>query len=147
MHETSVWVEVTTLLIPGHNDSRAEIDTLTRWVVDGLGPDVPLHLTAFHPDFRMLDVPPTPPVTLARARALALDNGIRYVYTGNVVDPEGQSTYCHGCGALVIERDWYRLGTYRLTDDGRCRACGTLVPGRFGASQRASEHDLKEVAP
>ncbi len=147
VHETGVWVEVTTLLIPGHNDSRAEVDALTRWIVDRLGRDVPLHFTAVHPDFRMLDVPPTPPTTLTRARAVALENGVRYVYTGNVVDPEGQSTYCHGCGALVIERDWYRLGVRRLTEDGRCAACGTLIPGRFGAAPPVPESDLQEVAP
>ena len=134
VHETDVWVEVTTLLVPGHNDSEAEIDALTRWLVDRAGPDVPLHFSAFHPDFRMLDVPPTPASTLTRARAIALGNGVRYVYTGNVVDPEGQSTYCHACRSLVIERDWYRLGAYSLTDDGRCRSCGARIPGRFDGS-------------
>jgi len=130
-HETGVWLEITNLLIPGKNDSDAEIDALTSWVAGTLGPDVPLHFTAFHPDYRMLDVPPTPPETLARARAIALANGIRYAYTGNVFDPEGQSTSCHACGARVIERDGYRLGAYRLTDDGRCERCGTQVPGVF----------------
>ena len=131
VHETGVWVEITTLLIPGYNDSDAEVDALTRWVVERLGPDVPLHFTAFHPDYRMLDVPPTPPETLARARAIAVRNGVRYAYTGNVHDPEGQSTRCHACGALLVERDWYRLGTWGLSDDGCCRACGTAIPGVF----------------
>ncbi|MBI4171945.1 MAG: AmmeMemoRadiSam system radical SAM enzyme [Actinobacteria bacterium] len=131
VHETDVWVEITTLLIPGYNDSDAEVDALTRWVVERLGPDVPLHLTAFHPDYRMLDVPPTPPETLSRARSIALRNGVRYAYTGNVHDPEGQSTRCHACGALLVERDWYRLGTWGLSDDGRCGACGTAIPGVF----------------
>ncbi len=130
-HETEVWFEVTTLLIPGLNDSDQEIDAETRWLVEHLGPDVPLHFTAFHPDFKMLDRPPTPPETLRRARRIAMANGLRYVYTGNVHDPEGQTTYCHGCGRAVIERDWYRLGAWGLTDDGRCQACGTRIPGVF----------------
>ncbi len=130
-HETGVWLEITTLLIPGLNDSDEEIDALTRWVVERLGPDVPLHLTAFHPDYRMLDRPPTPPETLRRARRIAVENGVRYAYTGNVHDREGQSTYCHGCGRRVIERDWYRLGDWQLSDDGRCLVCGTRVPGVF----------------
>ncbi len=130
-HETNVWFEITNLLIPGLNDSDREIDALTAWIIERLGPDVPLHFTAFHPDYKLLDRPPTPPQTLARARAIALANGVRYAYTGNVVDPAGQSSYCHGCGAAVIERDWYRVGAYRLGDDGRCEACGTRVPGFF----------------
>jgi pyruvate formate lyase activating enzyme len=130
-HETSVWFELTTLLIPGLNDSDGEISAMTEWVVSHLGPDVPMHFTAFHPDFRMLDRPPTPPATLTRARRIALDNGVRYAYTGNVDDPSGGSTYCPGCGARVIERDWYEVGAYDLTDDGRCRACGTKVAGVF----------------
>jgi pyruvate formate lyase activating enzyme len=131
VHETDAWVEITTLLIPGLNDSDAEVDALTRWVVERLGPDVPLHLTAFHPAYRMLDVPPTPAKTLSRARAIALRNGVRYAYTGNVRDVEGQSTWCHGCGALAIQRDGYRLGKWGLTDDGRCLACDTRIPGVF----------------
>ena len=119
-HETSVWLEITNLLIPGLNDSDGEIDAMTRWVAGRLGPDVPVHFTAFHPDFKMRDRPPTPPQTLARARRIALDNGLRYAYTGNVHDPAGQSTRCHHCGALLIERDWYRLGAWGLTADGRC---------------------------
>ncbi len=130
-HETGVWLEITTLLIPGLNDSDAEIDAMTRWVAGELGPDVPVHFTAFHPDFKMRDRPPTPPQTLARARRIALDNGLRYAYTGNVHDPAGQSTRCHHCGALLIERDWYRLGAWRLTGDGRCAACDTPLPGVF----------------
>ena len=131
VHETDVWVEITTLLIPGLNDGDEEIDRLTRWVVARLGPHVPLHFSAFHPDWRMLDVPPTPPGTLTRARQIARANGIRHAYTGNVHDPEGGSTYCHGCGRRVIERDWYVIGAYGLDDAGRCRACGTQCAGRF----------------
>jgi len=130
-HETDVWFEITNLMIPGWNDSEAETDAMTRWIVDELGPDVPVHFTAFHPDYKMLDTPPTSPATLRRAREIALANGVRYAYTGNVYDRDGQSTYCHGCGRLVIERDWYDLGAYRLTDDGRCLDCGTRIPGVF----------------
>jgi pyruvate formate lyase activating enzyme len=130
-HETGVWLEITNLLIPGLNDSDAEIDAMTRWVAGRLGPEVPVHFTAFHPDFKMLDRPPTPAATLARARRIALDNGVRYAYTGNVHDPEGQSTRCHECSALLIERDWYRLGTWGLTGDGRCANCDTPLAGVF----------------
>src|SRR3712207_3563608 len=104
---------------------------MTAWVAERLGVDVPLHFTAFHPDYKLRDRPPTPPETLARARAIALANGLRFVYTGNVHDSAGGSTYCPGCGTLVIERDWYRLGAYRLGDDGRCTACGTRIAGVF----------------
>ncbi|HVF59393.1 MAG TPA: AmmeMemoRadiSam system radical SAM enzyme [Thermoanaerobaculia bacterium] len=130
-HETAVWFEITTLLIPGENDSDAELDALTRWVAAELGPDVPLHFTAFHPDWKMLDKPPTPPATLMRARRIGLANGLRYVYTGNVHDEAGASTYCHGCGAVVIGRDWFTLTDWRLDAAGRCAACGTPCPGRF----------------
>ena len=133
-HETGVWLEITNLLIPGVSDSDTELDAMTRWVAGQLGPDVPVHFTAFHPDFKMRDRPPTPPETLARARRIALDNGIRYAYTGNVHDPAGQSTRCHACGEVVIERYWYRLGAWRLTGDGQCRSCGTRIPGVFDGS-------------
>ena len=130
-HSTSVWLEVTNLLVPGSNDSDAEVDTMTSWVVGHLGPDVPMHFTAFHPDFKMTDRPCTPPETLSRARHIALANGVRYAYTGNVHDTEGGSTYCSGCGARLVERDWYRIGDYCLTDDGYCRSCGTRCPGVY----------------
>jgi pyruvate formate lyase activating enzyme len=129
--ETEVWVELTTLLIPGHNDTDREIERMSAWVAERLGPDVPVHFTAFHPDYRMLDIAPTPPATLSRARAIAMRAGLRYVYTGNVHDADGGSTYCHGCGTRVIERDWYTLGAWRLDDAGRCLACGTACAGRF----------------
>ncbi|MGH9321091.1 MAG: AmmeMemoRadiSam system radical SAM enzyme, partial [Vicinamibacteria bacterium] len=132
-HETDVWFEITTLLIPGENDSESEIDEMTRWVAEKLGPDVPLHFTAFHPDWKMLDKPETPPSTLRRARAIAIGNGIRYCYTGNVHDPEGGSTYCHECGRRLIERDWFVLGEWNL-EDGKCGSCGTRLPGRFEAT-------------
>lgn len=130
-HETDVWFEITTLLIPGYNDSDAEIEALTQWVVEKLGPDVPLHFTAFHPDFRMMDVPHTPPQTLTRARQIALRNGVRYAYTGNVHDGVGGSTYCHQCGRLLIGRDWYLLTAWNLTADGCCDQCGARLPGLF----------------
>jgi pyruvate formate lyase activating enzyme len=129
--ETPVWVELTTLLIPGLNDSDTEIDQMTRWVVERLGPDVPMHFSAFHPDFKMRDRPPTPPQTLTRARRIALGNGVRFAYTGNVHDTEGGTTVCPACGLTLVERDWYSLGAYRITDDGRCSGCGTPVPGVF----------------
>jgi pyruvate formate lyase activating enzyme len=130
-HETSVWFELTTLLIPGENDSDAELDALSRWVVEKLGPDVPLHFSAFHPDHRMLDHPPTPPETLRRARQIALDNGVRHAYVGNVHDGEADSTYCHQCGSLLIGRDWYRLTAWKLTPEGTCPICRTRCCGVF----------------
>jgi pyruvate formate lyase activating enzyme len=133
-NETDVWFEITNLLIPGLNDSDEELDAMTSWIVERLGPDVPTHFTAFHPDYKLLDRPPTPAATLSRARSIAVANGIRHAYTGNVFDAEGQSTYCPGCGERVIERDWYTLGAYRLTDGGRCRACGTPIAGVFSGS-------------
>ena len=130
-HETGVWFEITNLLIPGLNDSVEEIDAMTQWVVDRLGPDVPMHFSAFHPDFKMRDRPPTPPATLSRARAIALGNGVRYAYTGNVHDVVGQSTACHACGATLVERDWYELGDWNLDEGGRCVTCGTICAGVF----------------
>jgi len=131
--ETSVWFEITTLLIPGLNDSDAELEAETQWIMEHLGPDVPLHFTAFHPDYKMADILPTPAATLSRARAIALKNGLRYCYTGNVHDKGGGSTYCHVCDARLIERDWYTLGEWNLDAQGRCKACGTPLPGRFAA--------------
>ncbi|MEE4273321.1 MAG: AmmeMemoRadiSam system radical SAM enzyme [Thermoanaerobaculales bacterium] len=130
--ETDVWVELTTLLITGLNDSEHELNEMTAWVVDRLGPDVPMHFTAFHPAHRLGHHPATPARTLTRARAIARANGVRHAYTGNVHDEEGHSTICSGCGEIVIGRDWYRLTRWNLTDDGRCGSCGTPCPGRFG---------------
>jgi len=129
--ETNVWFELTTLLIPEENDSDAELHAMTEWIMDNLGPDVPLHFTAFHPDWKMLDKPPTPASTLTRARNIGLGKGLHYVYTGNVHDTQGGSTYCPGCNTLVIERDWYELGVYRLDDSGRCQGCGRAIAGVF----------------
>jgi pyruvate formate lyase activating enzyme len=142
-HETAVWFELTTLLIPGLNDSDSELDAMTRWVVEELGPDVPMHFTAFHPDYKLRDRPPTPPETLQRARRIARDNGVRYAYTGNVHDEDGGSTVCHVCGTRLIDRDWYTLTGWHLSDDGRCLTCGTPCagvfdgpPGSWGARRR-----------
>ena len=129
--ETTVWTEITTLLIPGLNDSDAELEAMCRWIRDRLGRDVPLHFTAFHPDWKMRDIPATPPATLTRAREIARLAGLRYVYTGNVHDEEGGSTYCPACENAVIVRDWYDIRGYHLTDDGRCKHCGTAIAGRF----------------
>jgi pyruvate formate lyase activating enzyme len=131
VRETDVWVELTTLLIPGLNDSDEELDAMTRWVVEHVGPDVPMHFTAFHPDFKLRDRPPTPPSTLQRARRIAKANGVHHAYTGNTHDADGQSTYCAECGTMLVRRDWYVLGDYRITDDGHCMSCGTTVPGVY----------------
>jgi pyruvate formate lyase activating enzyme len=130
-HETDVWLEITTLLIPGLNDSDEEIDKMTKWVIKHLGPDIPHHFTAFHPAYKTIDRPSTSAVTLNRARRIAMDNGECYVYTGNVHDPAGQTTYCHGCGAVLIERSGYRLGDWGLDAEGNCTSCGTPCAGVF----------------
>ena len=132
VHDTDVWVEITTLLIPGHNDSTDEIRSMCRWVMRELGPDVPHHFTAFHPDHRMRDVPRTPTATLVRARQVAADEGLRYVYTGNAYDPDGGVTRCSQCGAILVRRDGYDVTLYRLTGDGTCPQCAAPVPGRWG---------------
>ncbi len=127
---TSVWFEITTLLIPGENDSDAEIDEMTGWIAHTIGCDVPIHFTAFHPDWKMLDTPPTPSATLTRARSIALRNGLRYVYTGNVHDEAGGSTSCPACGVLLVGRDWYDITAWNL-HKGACSACGTKIAGVF----------------
>jgi pyruvate formate lyase activating enzyme len=130
-NETDVWLQVTTLLIPGLNDSVEEITAMSRWYADNLGPDVPWHFTAFHPDYKMLDRQPTPPPTLVRARRIARDHGLHFVYTGNVHDEAGASTYCKGCGQTLVGRDWYVLTAWHLDDKGRCTNCGTALAGVF----------------
>ncbi len=129
--ETDVWLELTTLLIPDENDSDEELHRASQWVAEELGPDVPWHFTAFHPDYRMLDKARTPPATLSRAREIALGYGLRYVYTGNVHDEQGASTYCHACGETLIGRDWYVLTAWNLDAKGRCSACGAECAGVF----------------
>ena len=141
-HDTDVWFEITTLLIPGKNDSSEELDAMTTWMVKELGPDVPLHFSAFHPDFKMTDIAATPAATLTRARDIGLRNGLRYVYTGNVHDTTGGTTFCPGCQSAVIVRDWYRIESHGLSDDGRCKNCGTAVPG----SPRAVRQGVRSAA-
>ncbi|MBI2311061.1 MAG: AmmeMemoRadiSam system radical SAM enzyme [Betaproteobacteria bacterium] len=136
-HETDVWFEITTLLIPGKNDSDEEITAECKWVMKELGPDVPLHFTAFHPDWKMMDVPPTPPETLTRARNIGIREGLHYVYTGNVYDVEGGTTYCPGCRTPLIVRDWHRILSHRVTPEGRCPSCGAKIAGQFEAYQGA----------
>jgi pyruvate formate lyase activating enzyme len=136
-HETSCWFELTTLLIPGENDSEKELDEMTKWVVEKLGPEVPMHFTAFHPDYKMTEIGPTPPATLKRAREIAAANGVRYAYTGNVHDKSGGSTYCHGCGGVLVGRDWYVLSEWNLTPEGSCKACGERCAGVFEAAPGA----------
>jgi len=131
--ETRCWLEITTLIIPGHNDSDAELDAMTRWVAAHLGTEVPLHFTAFHPDYKMLDVAPTPASTLQRARRIGIANGLNYVYTGNVHDTQGGTTFCPGCGEALIVRDWYRILDFNVDEHGACRACGTTLAGHFAA--------------
>lgn len=130
-HETDVWTEITTLLIPGKNDSDEEISSMCQWIKTELGPDVPLHFSAFHPAYKMTDIAPTPAATLIRARDIALKQGLHYVYTGNVHHIEGDTTFCPGCKAVLIERDWYQINQYRLTKDGHCPDCGYAIAGRF----------------
>ena len=133
VRETNVWTEITTLLIPGKNDSSEELTAMCAWIARELGVDVPLHFTAFHPDYKMTDLPRTPASTLTRAREIALRAGLRYVYTGNVHDREGGTTYCPGCSKALIVRDWHEILRYRVTDAGACPDCGTAIAGRFEA--------------
>ncbi|MEA3193508.1 MAG: pyruvate formate lyase activating enzyme [Betaproteobacteria bacterium] len=131
VEETNVWTEITTLLIPGKNDSDEELKAECKWIRENLGPDVPLHFTAFHPDWKMTDVERTPASTLARAREIGQLAGLNYVYTGNVHDEAGGSTYCPSCEKPVIARDWYQINAYELTDAGACKSCSTSIAGRF----------------
>ncbi|MGR9013136.1 MAG: AmmeMemoRadiSam system radical SAM enzyme [Gammaproteobacteria bacterium] len=142
--ETSVWLELTTLIIPGENDSEEELEAMTQWVVENLGPDVPMHFSAFHPDWKMLDKPPTPLSSLLLARKIAIKNGVHYAYVGNVHDKSADSTYCHACNQLLIGRDWYQLSEWNLDTSGCCRFCGARCagvfnpkPGNWGAKRQA----------
>lgn len=131
--ETKVWFEITTLLIPGQNDSDTEVTALAEWIGAELGPDVPLHFTAFHPDWKMTDIAATPPATLSRARRSARAVGLNFVYTGNVHDSDGGSSWCPNCGALLIGRDWFEMTAWGLDPQGCCAGCGRSVPGLFEA--------------
>jgi pyruvate formate lyase activating enzyme len=129
--ETKVWLEITTLLIPGMNDSPEEIDAMTKWIFQNLGPDIPLHLTAFHPDWKMRDTPSTGIEILQRSREIALKNNLNFVYTGNVHDPIGSSTYCPRCHETLIERDWFELGKWKIDSNGSCGSCGYKIKGKW----------------
>jgi len=131
--ETEVWLEVTTLLIPGQNDSVEELSAMTKWYATEVGRDVPLHFSAFHSAYKLSGIERTPAATLLRAREIAIRAGIRHVYTGNVNHAKSQATYCGECGEMLIEREGYRLGRYRISGDGLCMKCKAVVPGRFGA--------------
>jgi pyruvate formate lyase activating enzyme len=130
-HETGVWFEITTLLIPGQNDSDDEITAMCKWIKKELGADVPLHFSAFHPDYKMPDIPPTPKATLIRAREIGMREGLHYVYTGNVHNLEGDTTFCPHCKAPLIVRDWYQINQYRLSEDGHCPDCHAEISGHF----------------
>ncbi len=132
-HETDVWLELTTLIIPGENDSEQELDAMTQWVVENLGADVPMHFSAFHPDWKMRDKPHTATSSLLMARSIALKNGVRYAYVGNVHNKVADSSYCHQCGELLIGRDWYELSDWNLDEQGCCKNCGTRCAGVFEA--------------
>lgn len=133
-YETDTWLEITTLLIPGENDSDREIGQLSRWICTRLGADVPLHFTAFHPDWKMLDHPNTPLDTLQRARMIAREEGLHFVYTGNVHDDEGSTTYCPECDKALIQRSGYIIKDWQLSAEGCCRFCGHRIPGVFDAT-------------
>ena len=131
-HATNVWFELTTLLIPGYNDSDHEIGRMSEWIAKELGPDVPLHFTAFHPDYKMTGLRPTPPETLSRARNIGHAAGLQHVYTGNVHDTEGGTTLCASCSHPLIVRDWHAIRDYALTESGSCSQCGGSLAGPFG---------------
>lgn len=150
--ETKVWFEITNLLIPGENDSEKEIEEMTQWIMENLGPDVPLHFTAFHPDWKMREYPATPLSTLKRSRQIALKNGLHYVYTGNIPDEEGETTFCVECKNILIARNQYALTAYHLTESGHCRFCNTPLPGIFSPAcpghwgNRRMPLDLKDFS-
>lgn len=143
-HETNVWLEITTLLIPGENDSEDEIQQMTQWVAEHLVADVSMHFSVFHPDWKMLDKSSTPPETVKKARQIAFDNGIHYAYVGNMHDKTGDSTWCHQCGTLLIGRDWYQLSEWRLTSEGCCQECGSHCAGIF--EEQAGNWGAKRIA-
>ena len=129
--ETDVWFEITNLIIPGENDDPDELRRLSAFIAEELGPHVPVHFSAFHPDFKMTNVPRTPPATLSRAREIARSEGLLHVYSGNVHDRAGDTTVCHECGAELIVRDWYELLEYHLDSHGACQTCGAQCAGVF----------------
>ncbi len=142
-HETNVWFEITTLLIPGQNDSNEEVTAMCQWIKKELGVDVPLHFSAFHPDYKMSDIPATPPATLVRAREIAIKEGLQYVYTGNVHNQDGDTTFCPDCHTPLIVRDWYQINQYHLTKNGRCPNCSSSIAGRF--AEQAGNFGRKRI--
>ncbi len=143
-HETNVWLEITTLLIPGENDRDEELTAMCQWIARELGPEVPLHFSAFHPDYKMTDIPATPLPTLMRARQIALREGLHHVYTGNLHNQEGDSTYCPGCQTPLVVRDWYNIDRYLLTGKGYCPVCDAAIAGRF--DERAGGFGRKRIS-
>ena len=131
--KSETWLEVTTLLIPTLNDSDQEIGELCDWFVRYLGREVPLHFSAFHPANKLLTLPSTPPQTLFRAMEIAIASDLRYVYTGNIDDPAGQSTYCPQCRQTVIFRNRYAIEEYKIDEECCCKYCGQSIAGQFGA--------------
>lgn len=128
--ETDVWFEITNLMIPGENDAPDETKQMCEWILQNLGDEVPLHFTAFHPDFKMMDKPRTPSSTIINARKIALSLGIKYCYVGNIHDIEGQTTYCPNCKTKLIKRDWHSVLMDEIPD-GKCTKCGTAIPGVY----------------
>ncbi len=132
-HETGVWFEITNLLIPTLNDQQPEVQRLCAWILENLGEDVPVHFSAFHPDFKFLDKPSTPAATLHRARALAMHMGLKFVYEGNIHSEAG-STICPGCRRTIIRRSWHSV-TGNLVREGKCTQCGAQIAGVFSLQQ------------
>ena len=131
VHNTRTWRKITSLLIPGLNDLDTELRDLSVWVRDHLGIEVPRHFSAFHPDWKMRDIPATPLATLSRARNIALAVGLHHVYTGNVHHVLGDASHCRACGMLLVQRDCYEFQHYALTSAGRCRCCCEPCAGHF----------------
>lgn len=142
-HETNMRLELTILLIPGLNDSAWEIGAMSDWIAEELGVDVPPHFSAFHPDYKLKEIPFTPTETLIQARKIALDTGLQYVYIGNVHNLEGDTTYCPTCGNVLIVRDWDEIKQYRLTHNGHCEDCNTAITGCF--EQFAGQFDRQHI--
>ncbi|MGZ4839772.1 MAG: AmmeMemoRadiSam system radical SAM enzyme, partial [Terriglobales bacterium] len=143
--ETDVWFEITNLIIPTLNDGDSEFRQLCEWVLKNLGDDVPLHFTAFHPDFKLQDKPPTPPETLHRARAIAFELGLKFVYEGNIWS-DGGNTICPGCKRAVIRRSWHAILSNDVRD-GQCKHCGTGIPGVFSKVEAERRRGVGHLHP
>jgi pyruvate formate lyase activating enzyme len=143
-NETNVWFEITNLMIPTLNDAAEETRELCGWILEHLGPDVPLHFTAFHPDFKLQDKPRTPAETLHAARRIALNAGLHYVYEGNIYS-DGADTSCPSCKTLLVKRSWHDVQLNRL-QTGKCPKCGTAIPGRWANPHGKTPQKLYEHA-